>query len=233
MADYKLLSAPVRHLFMMACVKYKGLPCRVLEIGTWEGASALTWLEAGADLLCVDAWEDYPTSPGDAEKAYIKFKENCPNVMHIRGKSADVLPKIRKSEFDIVFIDGDHTYDIVKQDIALAMPLLRLGGIICGDDLNIQAYDSPKAAKGTPYADCMRDEKTVRNFHPGVTKAVAEIFGKVSMWGGFWAMQKIAVNRYDIGWNPISLAGIKLDFPSHFSQEAIADAAQHLSDIAI
>ena len=44
----------------------------------------------------------------------------------------------------------------------------------------------------------IKDPKTNKNYHPGVTVAISEIFGEVSSWGGFWAMQKINNN-----WNKI------------------------------
>ena len=36
--------------------------------------------------------------------------------------------------FDIVFIDGDHTYAAVKADLEAWWPKVRAGGIFCGDD---------------------------------------------------------------------------------------------------
>ena len=62
--------------------------------------------------------------------------------------------------------------------------------------------------------DLVKDPKTGRNFHPGVTLAVDEIFGEVSMWGGFWAMQ-----RQGKGWKKFSLKGM----PVHYLLDTIAE----------
>jgi len=57
--------------------------------------------------------------------------------------------------FDLVFIDANHSYKSVKQDIILWEPLLKKGGLLTGHDY----YGGPDA----------------RN--PGVKKAVDEIIG--------------------------------------------------------
>ena len=58
-----------------------------------------------------------------------------------------------KGYFDLIFIDGDHTYEAVKQDIQLWQPLLIPEGILCGHDYSERHY-------------------------PGVKRAVDEIFGE-------------------------------------------------------
>jgi hypothetical protein len=75
--------------------------------------------------------------------------------------------------------------------------------------------------------DFIRDEYGDK-YHPGVTCAVWDIFGEVSCWGGFWAMRKRGRK-----WEQISLEGMPIVFPKHFTEEDIADAKQHLADIVI
>jgi hypothetical protein len=60
-----------------------------------------------------------------------------------------------------------------------------------------------------------------------VTLAVAEIFGKVSMWGGYWAMQKIQGK-----WQGFSLKDMPIIYPAHFPAEAVERAQSHLADIS-
>lgn len=76
--------------------------------------------------------------------------------------------------FDFVYIDADHTYEMVKRDINLWLPLVKKGGIIGGHD-----YGFP--------------DEVVR--HGGVQKAVDEIFGDndsvlVDRPSGVWHVRK-------------------------------------------
>ena len=54
-------------------------------------------------------------------------------VIH-RGFSGDVVSRFPDQYFDWIYIDGNHLYEFVKQDLALAFRKTRIGGMICGDD---------------------------------------------------------------------------------------------------
>ena len=55
-------------------------------------------------------------------------------INRIPGEKADSL--FEKYFFDIAYIDGDHTYDGVIRDLNSWYPLVKKGGILCGDDYN-------------------------------------------------------------------------------------------------
>jgi predicted O-methyltransferase YrrM len=57
----------------------------------------------------------------------------------LRGCSRDALPNLPKNNFDLIYPDGDHSYHGVSVDIDNCCSLVRDGGILCGDDLEIQA----------------------------------------------------------------------------------------------
>ena len=258
--EYAILSAPVRHLFMMGIVwhltrdkQQKNL--NILEIGSWVGASALSFAQglkihnqAQGTITCIDAWKPFfnrHTHHDDvyvkmeqalsSETAYQLFSHNMSTLpetitcQHLRGQSTHILPLLRENTFDIIFIDGDHAYTPVLQDIKLSMPLIKEGGVICGDDLNLQ-FNQVSQENTFKHAeeDFIKDPKTNRNHHPGVTLAVHEIFGEVSMWGGFFAMQK-----KNGAWHKISLKGMPIHYPEHFPEQAMIKAKDHLKDIDI
>jgi predicted O-methyltransferase YrrM len=258
--DYAILSAPVRHVFMMGVVWYltnaeKNNNLQILEIGSWVGASALSFAQglslhnnAKGTITCVDAWKpflDRSTHQDDVyktmeqalgtEAAYQLFSHNINTLpetitcQHLRGISDNILPLLRPQSFDIVFIDADHSYTPVLRDIKNSLDLVTDGGIICGDDLNLQLdqVDGENAKKHAE-ADFIKDLKSHRNFHPGVTLAVAEIFGDVSMWGGFWAMQKQGKQ-----WKKISLKDMPVHYPAHFPESAVKKAEEHFNDITV
>lgn len=230
-----------------------GAGLNILEIGSWYGSSALSWAEglklhneAQGTLTCVDGWapfQDLSTHPDDfystqesvlaTETAYNIFLHNIRTVpktikcQHVRGPSQQVLPLLARETFDIVFIDADHTYEPVKEDIRASIPLVRDGGILCGDDLNLQ-WDQvdQEHVKVNSGVDFVREPKTGRNYHPGVTLAVHEAFGPVASWGGFWA-----VRRRGLEWEAVSLANMPVHIPSHFPPEAVERAKSHLADI--
>lgn len=255
-----ILSAPVRHIFIIGTVWYLAQqnskkPLNVLEIGSWFGASALSWGQGlklycnpSSILTCLDSWVPFFDIKlhdnnwyQEMEKAlsldiaYNIFLHNMKclpqtiTCQHIRAKSENALPLLKEGGFDVIFIDADHTYSPVKKDILFSMPLVADGGIICGDDLNLQMNQcDQELARKSGELDLVKDTKTGRNFHPGVTLAVDEIFGEVSMWGGYWAMQKKGDK-----WQKISLKDMPVVYPEHFPPEAIKRAEDHFKDLAV
>ena len=74
----------------------------------------------------------------------IKTLPKTINTQHFRGKSEDILKFLKNDSFSVVFIDADHTYDYVKNDILNSTRLVQNYGIICGDDLNLQISEIDK-----------------------------------------------------------------------------------------
>ena len=112
-------------------------------------------------------------------------------VYPIKGRSDYILPVLRREWFDLVFVDGDHSYKGVMNDLRNTDNLVVEGGIICGDDLELQSFQiDTEYAKKHLMEDLTMDPKQQIEFHPGVSLAVGEFFGEVSAWEGFWAMRK-------------------------------------------
>lgn len=188
-------------------------PKTILEVGSWAGQSLVAWDEAAggrAKLIAVDQWKPYFMHGGDpydemnraAETGEIfeLFKRNIracgieDRVSVLRGDSRDILPKIDRYSVNILFVDGDHRYEFVKQDIINAMPLVRIGGVLCGDDLemsmeSVSDITSHQAAveQGLDFAN---------GYHPGVTQAVYDTLGNVTILDGLWAMRKVDDNNW-------------------------------------
>jgi hypothetical protein len=51
-----------------------------------------------------------------------------------RGQSETILPQFPDGYFDWVYIDGNHLYEYVARDLALALEKTRPAGLITGDD---------------------------------------------------------------------------------------------------
>ena len=167
-----ILSAPVRHMFMIATIWYLShinKNISIMEIGSWFGASALSWaqgLKEYADgkgnLTCIDAWKPFFNLEEhqdneyviemekllESDFAYKVFLHNISTVpnsivtQHFRGKSENILKFLKDESYSVIFIDADHTYDFVKKDILESLRLVENHGIICGDDLNMQMLEN-------------------------------------------------------------------------------------------
>jgi hypothetical protein len=118
----------------------------IVEIGVWHGRSTFHWCEHSKGIVfAIDQWAP-PTLQGaqydDYEKARKSALSNLDQFIRdgrlllIHGNSLEVLPKIellfRFRIPDILFIDGDHNPEIVRQEIEwgrkIGVPL------ICGHD---------------------------------------------------------------------------------------------------
>jgi len=56
------------------------------------------------------------------------------NVELLIMTSTEANKKIKNGSLDLVFIDANHSYENVKEDIGNWLPKIRKGGIICGHD---------------------------------------------------------------------------------------------------
>jgi GT2 family glycosyltransferase/SAM-dependent methyltransferase/Flp pilus assembly protein TadD len=233
----------MQELVRLQASRRPGCPLRILEVGSWAGGSAITWAEAlkryagGGEVLCVDPWKPYfkmadrPDVPVyrrmaealERDTIYDLFLHNVKAAGHadivtpLRGQSTERLPTLPRGEFDIVFVDGDHSYRAVVADLKAAKELVREGGILCGDDLELQLSEIDEThARTQREADYIRDPRSGKEFHPGVTLAVGELLGTVSSVVGCWAARRMRDQ-----WDAVSMSDIKPmaeNIPRHLHQ---------------
>lgn len=126
-------------------------PQRVLEIGSYEGASTcyLIKSEYPSEIYCVDSWEggiehDSAVMSG-VEKSFdsntaisLAALEQPPKIVKCKGLSRQVLPTLlhqgNGSSFDFIYVDGSHQAPDVLSDAIFAFELCRVGGVIGFDD---------------------------------------------------------------------------------------------------
>ncbi len=121
-------------------------PRRVLEIGTAYGGSLYLWTRASApdaQLISVDLppWE--LDDPSEARKVaeFRALGQPRQKVDLIRADSHDpaslnaVRAALGHEPLDFLFIDGDHTYEGVRRDVAEYSALLRPGGLMALHDI--------------------------------------------------------------------------------------------------
>lgn len=140
-------------------------PQKVLEIGSYEGASASYligtnhWCEK-MELFCVDTWEggvEHQEASVDMVSVEARFDHNIAQAQLLGGKSSTVtkckgtsdieLAKLladgHAGTFDFVYVDGSHQAPDVMLDALLAFKLCKVGGCIAFDDY-LWAEDLPQ-----------------------------------------------------------------------------------------
>ncbi len=131
-----------------------------------------------------EAYEIFCHNAAVAEKAF------GVRIHHTRGLSTDVLPGLPDRSYDLIYIDGSHKYEDVAFDIRESKRVLADGGLITGDDLDLQIPDVPlEEVKARLNLEFHSDADPEKSFHPGVTLAVHEAFGRVTRYEGFWVLQ--------------------------------------------
>jgi hypothetical protein len=134
---------------------------KVVEIGSWEGRSALFFLNylRNAHVVCIDTFGGNIEHQQDDWFAKLvpetegKFDANVAmfgaRVEKIKGPSGTVLPRlgVEGRRFDIAYIDGSHFPADVYSDAALTWSMMVLGGIVIFDDYDwdlMEEHERPK-----------------------------------------------------------------------------------------
>jgi predicted O-methyltransferase YrrM len=103
----------------------------VLEIGVFEGETTQHLIKAlpkGGQYVGIDI-NDYRT---DATKLYMA--EGGKSIDFILGNSLSELEKLPKNHFDLIFVDGDHSFNHVINEFKLVEKLVSRGGVIVYHD---------------------------------------------------------------------------------------------------
>jgi predicted O-methyltransferase YrrM len=143
--------------------EYRDRPgLKMLEIGSYEGASALWFLEhvltdATATLVCVDTF--FSSEPRFDHN--MKLSGLAGKVAKLKGLSEELVPQLPLESFDLIYVDGGHKAINVLMDAVLAWRRLKPGGIIIFDDylwhVEKPAHERPQMALDL-FCDLVRDE---------------------------------------------------------------------------
>ena len=139
-------------------LKEFGLTSNGVEVGVKEGkfTKHLLGTFPKMTIVGVDPYEFQPKSDELGYESYLKW--NFDNIIKglgrntsnfgdrfrlVRKYSADAATEFDDHSFDFVFIDAQHTYEGVKDDIRLWRNKVRPGGLLCGHDYD---YTRPRFA---------------------------------------------------------------------------------------
>ena len=104
-------------------------PKTYLEIGCREGAALKYLVEHVPSLEHITA-VDLPGARWGWDESHVALKANLvgtgvPYTLHLGDShSPMVIEEVSRRRYDVLFIDGDHTYDGVKQDYETYSPLI-------------------------------------------------------------------------------------------------------------
>jgi len=125
---------------------YKLQPKIIVEIGTKFGGTLMLWCELTSGIkISIDLVEGIHggITREETTKRNKMFTEKYGHeCIFIEGdshssKTFELLNQILNSkEIDFLFIDGDHTYEGVKQDYIMYSSLVKKGGYIAFHDIN-------------------------------------------------------------------------------------------------
>lgn len=127
-----------RYLFWLAEeVPPQGL---IVEVGSFKGKSSC-FLAAGlknrARLACIDTWENDAMpydSKYDVLSEFLKNTKKYRDVIDIYRGCSVVIAKNWDKEIDLLFIDGDHSFEGCINDCRSWLPFLKKGGWVAFHD---------------------------------------------------------------------------------------------------
>ncbi len=134
----------------------------VAEIGVHEGEFSREILEATqpARIHLIDPWihqsdDRYQRAwyGGRIEDGQVGMDARYQRVLRMfepdiesgrvlvhRQTSSEVVESFDDAYFDWIYIDGNHLYEFVKQDLDLFYPKIKPGGFITGDDYGVRGW---------------------------------------------------------------------------------------------
>ena len=126
-----------------------------VEIGVFKGGFSKEILNAwNGKLYMIDVWrglgDEYEdmSNHNNHTEAYFETMKNISGFeergIMIRSLSKDCVDLFENESLDFVYIDANHAYDFIKEDMNLWFPKLKKGGIFSGHDyIDIDWYNDP------------------------------------------------------------------------------------------
>jgi len=142
--------------FLMAQARALPDGSRLVELGVWQGRSALALGEACRGtrkrVFAVDPWADYDEGGGPVsaflarhgvtsfEEVHRRFEAHRRRlgleswVTAVRAESVAAAARWAEGPVALLFVDANHRYEAVVADLDAWLPHVAPGGLVCGDD---------------------------------------------------------------------------------------------------
>lgn len=176
------------HLVLFGAVS-RAVPgaTRVMEIGTYDGRSALllSHLFPAARILTFDLPESdaayHSTYAIARTKQFIANRTDhlsrSSNIEFVQKNSLALTLSRDQEGYDVIWVDGDHTYPVVAIDIANAVRMLKPGGFLMCDDILVN-----KTALSSPYVSLGAHEALVSLSDAGLIHQPTYVRKRLGRW---------------------------------------------------
>jgi hypothetical protein len=112
-------------------------PCKLILIDPWvEGEILYSGDQDGNNIKIYKAEELYR----EVSEYFLEYK----NVIVYKDFSYNVLNNLEENSVDLIYIDGDHSYEGCKKDLILSYSIVKNGGWICGHDYEMNMQKAEK-----------------------------------------------------------------------------------------
>jgi predicted O-methyltransferase YrrM len=119
-----------------------------VEIGAYAGQSTELMCDSHkfGRVITIDPYidgydpTDVPVTTyklADVRKLFYSRVIKYSNLLHLNLLSTEAAGLFQNASIDFLYIDGNHQYEAVKQDIELFLPKIRRGGLISGHDYTL------------------------------------------------------------------------------------------------
>lgn len=130
----------------------------MVEIGSYTGESTQYFAESGKfkEIYCIDPWtngyDDTVVVSSHCDFAIVEEEFDARMapfdfIKKIKNYSSRAAGDFSPSSLDLVYIDGNHAYDYVIDDIQLWLPKVKKGGYLAGHDYGIRDGVKPAVNK--------------------------------------------------------------------------------------
>lgn len=130
-------------------LKIKNNKLNILEIGSFEGRSTIFFLKyfKNCNITCVDIFEGAEELSSEKfDQIFQNFNYNIKGfrdrIKVFKGTSDNFFSQNSDELFDLILIDGNHSYDFVLNDAQNSFKRLKKNGIIIFDDFLWKHYDN-------------------------------------------------------------------------------------------
>ena len=189
-----------------------------VEIGTHKGEFAEEILKTfpTCTLYCIDPYCSYPEYDDTINKftgdaIYIdtsmRLKELYGDRVHFIREFSSKAVSMIPDQIDFLYIDGNHSYPFVKQDLELYYPKMKSNRYILGDDA-VDLDGIPRNAVG----DILVEWVSGAYGYYGVIKAFREFTAKNNLYGSLIGNQYlVCIGSLETGFElpSFSVAGSK------------------------